>query len=249
MLLQALIIKRFGNIVKVYASCVASLFSAGISYTILHDPPVLLFYCGCICAMLATLQLQRARAAMASGKTSQDPQSRVGKVLWCVLAVVTVALLFNQATSPKEHTAVAAARDVENSRAVTPPVVPRVRPSFKPLGPVTDAPMLVLPPFEPTCLATDLARMQTWGCPIMQCSQDPSCTVHNTSCCAYLNYQMLSFLDDFLASKCLQDEYLVVFGSAIGALRNKTILPHTEDIDLGMTPLALQVGLRACCLI
>jgi uncharacterized membrane protein YoaK (UPF0700 family) len=58
---QAVIIKRFGNIVKVYASCVASLFAAGISYSLLHDPPAPLFYAGCALVMVATLQLQRAR--------------------------------------------------------------------------------------------------------------------------------------------------------------------------------------------
>jgi hypothetical protein len=74
----------------------------------------------------------------------------------------------------------------------------------------------------------------------MKCVQDPSCTIYNTSCCAYLNYQMLSFFDDFMTSKCLQDEYFIMFGTAIGALRNKTILPHTEDVDFGLTPLAIQ---------
>jgi hypothetical protein len=96
------------------------------------------------------------------------------------------------------------------------------------LGPLTDAPMKVLPPFEPTCIADDLHRMETWGCPVIFCSLDPSCTIHNTSCCAYLNFKMLSFLHDFLASKCLQDEYLTMFGTGLGAVRNQTIIPWTE---------------------
>jgi hypothetical protein len=100
--------------------------------------------------------------------------------------------------------------------------------------------MMPLPPFEPTCIATNLERMDTWGCPVMMCNKHPSCTVHNTSCCAYLNYQMLSFLHDFLASKCLDKEYLVMFGTGLGAVRNQTVIPWTEDLDLGITPLAVQ---------
>jgi hypothetical protein len=61
--LQAVIIKRYTNIVKVYSSVVASLFAAGTSSFVLHDPPAPIFYCGCILAMTAVLQLQRARAA------------------------------------------------------------------------------------------------------------------------------------------------------------------------------------------
>lgn len=71
-------------------------------------------------------------------------------------------------------------------------------------GPTTDAPMAVLPPFEPTCIADNLERYETWGCPVIFCSLHPSCTIYNTSCCAYLNYQMFSDFHDFLASKCLQ---------------------------------------------
>jgi hypothetical protein len=109
-----------------------------------------------------------------------------------------------------------------------------------PLELTTDAKMLPLPPFEPTCIATNLERMETWGCPVIMCNMHPSCTIHNTSCCAYLNYQMLSFLHDFLASKCLDKEYLTMFGTGLGSVRNQTIIPWTQDIDLGITPLAVQ---------
>lgn len=51
---------------------------------------------------------------------------------------------------------------------------------------------------------------------------------------------MLSFLHDFLASKCLETEYLAMFGTGLGAVRNNTIIPWTEDVDVGITPLALQ---------
>jgi hypothetical protein len=50
--------------------------------------------------------------------------------------------------------------------------------------------MKVLPPFEPTCLATDLTKMEAWGCPVILCNKDPSCTVQDPTCCAYLNFKV-----------------------------------------------------------
>lgn len=100
--------------------------------------------------------------------------------------------------------------------------------------------MKPLPPFEPTCMAKDLTKMEAWGCPVMLCDKRPSCTVQEPSCCAHLNFQMLSFLHDFLAAKCLESEYLAMFGTGLGAVRNSTIIPWTEDVDVGITPLALQ---------
>lgn len=47
---------------------------------------------------------------------------------------------------------------------------------------------------------------------------------------------MMLFFDQFLASKGLEGEYLLVFGSALGALRNRTVLPHTSDVDFGFSP-------------
>lgn len=32
----------------------------------------------------------------------------------------------------------------------------------------------------------------------------------------------------------------MLYGTSLGALRNKTILPHTEDLDIGLTPLGVQ---------
>jgi hypothetical protein len=34
---------------------------------------------------------------------------------------------------------------------------------------------------------------------------------------------------------------MLVFGSALGALRNSTLLPHTSDVDFGLSPAAVQV--------
>jgi hypothetical protein len=96
-----------------------------------------------------------------------------------------------------------------------------------PLEMTTDAPMAVLPPFEPTCIFRDHSQMDDIDCPIMQCFKHPSCTIHDPRCCAYLNYQMLIFLAAYLESKCMHDQYFVLYGTALGAFRNHTILPHT----------------------
>lgn len=102
----------------------------------------------------------------------------------------------------------------------------------------TDAPMLPLPPFEPTCFATSMDQA---GCPVLACRRDQACGVHDPSCCAFLNFEILKFLDDFMNLRCLQQEWVVLYGTALGALRDQTILPHTEDLDIGLTPLAVQM--------
>jgi hypothetical protein len=241
MLLQALIIKRFGNIVKVYASCVASLFAAGVSYALLHDAPAPLFYVGCILSMVATLQLQQARSAATAAAHGEKHGSSQG-MRYCMGFVVLLigVLLIAQGLSASKDLSTAHSAVTELAASTLGVAKVRRQSQFKPVGPTTDAAMSVLPPFEPTCIATELLYMERWGCAVLECSRDPSCTVHNISCCTYLNYQMLSFLDDFLVSRCLQDEYFVVFGTALGAIRDQSIFPHTEDLDVGMTPMALQ---------
>jgi hypothetical protein len=41
--------------------------------------------------------------------------------------------------------------------------------------------------------------------------------------------------DAFMVSKGLGSEYALVYGSTLGALRNHTVLPHTEDIDIALS--------------
>jgi hypothetical protein len=48
------------------------------------------------------------------------------------------------------------------------------------------------------------------------------------------------FFDHFLSSKGLQGEYMLVYGSALGALRNATVLAHTGDVDFAISPKAVQ---------
>jgi hypothetical protein len=75
----------------------------------------------------------------------------------------------------------------------------------------------------------------------MNCTLDISCTVTNKSCCAYYNWQLLRDFDVFLTSKGLGDEYALVYGTALGALRNHTIMGHTHDVDVGLSVKAIQV--------
>jgi hypothetical protein len=83
------------------------------------------------------------------------------------------------------------ARFISSSAAEAPaPTAAASKAVPKLLGPTTDAPMKVQPPFEPTCLATDLTKMETWGCPVILCNKDPSCTVQDPTCCSYLNFQV-----------------------------------------------------------
>jgi hypothetical protein len=100
--------------------------------------------------------------------------------------------------------------------------------------------MMVLPPFQPTCFAKWDDDMYKFGCPDMYCSKDPACTVDNPKCCMHLNYKLLVFFDKFMSAKCLQNEYLLLHGTALGAMRNKTILYHTADVDVGVTLHGLQ---------
>jgi hypothetical protein len=121
---QALIIKRFGNIVRVYASCIASLFAAGISYALFHEAPAPLFYIGCILSMVATLQLQQARtqaAAAAAAGEKQEPSQCTQSFSRLVMLLISFirrdypsaqGLLphstSNQTHAPKEAVAIAA---------------------------------------------------------------------------------------------------------------------------------------------
>jgi hypothetical protein len=95
----------------------------------------------------------------------------------------------------------------------------------------TDAPMLVGPPFEPTCIYTDefSSLDEDIGCPLLYCSRHPSCTIRDPRCCAYFNYHLVIFLSEFLKSKCMHDQYFMLYGTALGAFRNHTILPHTSE--------------------
>lgn len=239
-----------------------ALLATGISHVTFQDVVTPLLFICCVVAGIATIRMQQAfHTAMCvatesgdaccrnSSANGQDSKSKAAAATTTAttawpLAVVVVAL--GLAAAAASCVIVGPAAVVVRSPAAG-------GSGYRVLGGSAAAPVAavdalmhasmqkpaVLPPFEPTCFAR-VKDMHTFGCPVMDCIRDPSCTVSNTSCCAFLNLQMLTFFDRFMADSCLQDEYLVVFGTALGAFRNQTILPTTEDIDLGLTPLALQ---------
>lgn len=241
---QAVIIKRYGNIVKIYASCIASLFAAGASSFVLQDPPAHLFYLGCFIAMTATLQLQKARAPDAQytlvkgnpGHVSETAmKARKVSVGVCgvgCLMLNLVLLIFCLATRPGQA--------VFNTSGTPYKTAAAPKATTAHFGLATDTPMMTLPPFQPTCFVDRDDDMYKFGCPILSCDKDPSCTVDNPACCMHLHWKMLTFIDRFLESKCLQDEYLLAHGTALGAVRNKTTLYHTNDVDIAVSPLGLQ---------
>lgn len=65
------------------------------------------------------------------------------------------------------------------------------------------------------------------------------CSTRNKSCCAYINLQIVLFFDHFLSSKGFEGEYMLVHGSTLGAHRNGTVLPHTSDVDMALSPTAI----------
>ncbi|WIA14349.1 hypothetical protein OEZ85_002878 [Tetradesmus obliquus] len=249
----ALLIKRYGNVIKVYASCVASLFAAGISHTLLNDPPPVLFYLGCGLAMFATIQLQAARAAMAaqdkatvvaglqkasdagegSSPKSQQQQgfAKLGKAVALPAAASLAMLLIAALVSTQ-----ACAGSSSSSSSGMPGGAPQNQVVWN----TTEAPMRVFAPQLPLCFP-DPVEMNRMGAPVMNCALDARCNVGDPRCCAYINFEMLKFLDSFLSSKCLEGEWLVVYGTALGGVRNGTILAHTQDVDLALSPRAIQV--------
>lgn len=196
--------------------------------------------------MAATQHLLHARAMSGSpdgwlyGKSEQlrrHPHSSTRSRLWlagvgvpAVAATLLVLLLAYRVAGPCSCSGSLRRLSRQHS---TPPAAG--------LGPTTDAPMMVLPPYAPTCKVKKLGRdTGKFGCPIMSCRMDANCTLHDPSCCAYLHYEMLTFFHRFLASKCLQHEYVLAHGTALGAVRDHTIIPHTQDLDVAVTPLLLQ---------
>lgn len=285
-----MLIKHYGNIIKVYASSIASLFAAWVSQALLKDPPPALFYAGVCLAMAASVQLQRARGSLSGSadagaghshhhsssnksprRNGQQPQQhhqhhlhqRVKASVAVPVVLALLVLVFvpqmipwsrdwvnlqrgqasgSSSSSSQAAAAAAAAAAANGTVSSSVPQLPanlNNPASLMPQGGI-DAPFPALPPFEPACLVRFEDRAQL-GCRPVNCSLAASCTVQDKSCCAYLNFRMLHDLDRILYSKGLQGEYALVYGSALGAARNQSVLPDLPNIDMSFSPTAVQV--------
>jgi hypothetical protein len=105
---------------------------------------------------------------------------------------------------------------------------------------LTGAPMAVLPPFPPTCLVAFENSTQL-GCYPMNCSLSDNCTIGDQACCAFYNYRMLEDVSRILHTKGLAGEFVLVYGSALGAAVNSTVLGSSRSVDIALSPTALQI--------
>lgn len=158
-------------------------------------------------------QDRRHLQGSSNGSRSKSWLAKVG--LPAVAAVVLLLLVSHKVAGPCSATA-SFTRLNQHSKTST-PAAAAAEAAAAGLGPTTDVPMMVLPPFAPTCKVKILGKdTGKFGCPILSCRMDANCTIHEPSCCAYLHYEMLSFFNQFLASKCLQHEYVLAHGTALG---------------------------------
>lgn len=261
---QGVLIKHCGNIVKVYASSIASLFAAWVSQMLLKDPPPAMFYAGICLALAATVQLQKARSSESGSADGRlHSKSSTGRRLGCVpqqqqqhkiqgslvvpIALAVLLLLFVPQMIPwsRDWTSLqqGGLGDAHAAGANTTfrqlPANLHNPASLVPHS-ITLAPMPALPPFQPTCLVR-FENRTLLGCRPMNCSLAESCSIDEATCCAYYNLRMLNAFDRLLLQKGLQGEYSVVYGTALGAARNQSVLGHTHDIDMAFSPTALQV--------
>lgn len=230
---QALLIKCWGNIIKVYASSVASLVAAGISHSVLLDPPPPLFFVGVAIAMCATLQFQKARQqhVLANDAAAACPGLLRYHKRGCQLVAGTIAFLGLVAWH------VLAPEGSSLAALAVPVALPGARVNML-AGPKTRACMPVLPPMEPVCFVPPESR-SSLGCPTLHCSLAAKCTPADRTCCAFLNLQMLVFLEQYLTSKGLGNELTLVYGTALGAMREHRVLPWTTDVDVALTTKAV----------
>lgn len=68
------------------------------------------------------------------------------------------------------------------------------------------------------------------NCANFQCSHDKTCRTSNSTCCVSLLKTSLIFVEKFFRKHNLS--FALVYGTLLGAVRNRTIIPWTRDIDV-----------------
>lgn len=267
---QGALIKHWGNITKVYISAVASLFAAWVSQLLLHKPPPPLFYGGVCLALAASVQLQKSLQFEAGDDSSrssksgrwpsymqQQQQRRLTASLVVPIALAFLVMLFVPQMMPSgdgsylsssiSSSSLLSGEGDSSLRSGGSSSVPQPQPPANPNNPtsllpqtLTGAPMPVLPPFAPTCLVAFENSTQL-GCYPMNCSLSDNCTIGDQACCAFYNYRMLEDVSRILRSKGLAGEFVLVYGSALGAALNSTVLGSSHSVDIALSPTALQI--------
>lgn len=263
--LQGVMIKHYGNIVKLFASGLASLCAACVSQVLLAEPPPALFYAGVCLALASTVQLQKARSSQSgsadgsltgslysrgsadglkAGRVQGQHKMTASLVVPIALAVLVLVFVPQMVPWSKEWTSmqqgVGAQAPGVGPTLQQPPASLHNPASLVPRSMITNAAMPLLPPFEPNCLVPFEERMQL-GCRPLNCSLSESCSMEDKQCCAFYNQRMLYDVHRLLYSKGLQGEYAIVYSTALGAAQNQSILGDAPGVDLAFSPTALQV--------
>ena len=245
-LVVSAIIKFHGNLTKVYASALSMFVAAWASQVLLGETAPLSFYLGAAIAAVA-VYIYNNPAGVLGRLIGPSKSKPVPIVLLFALAagLLAAGMLYRSSAVPSSghasHVAFStssstgaaadgavAAVGVKNAVSLAEhdgPVVPS-------LSEFSRDHSLKLPrEWEP--IATDGFKLV---CPVVNCSLEASCSAaKDTTCCNHLNLEMTSFLVAFLHSKGLDKGMFGVYGTALGAVRDGTIMSWTPDVDLAIS--------------
>jgi hypothetical protein len=112
-------------------------------------------------------------------------------------------------------------------------------------GAAAAAPKPLVPVATPLA-AANKASLGWDLCPALTCSQDPTCTAANSTCCAHLLLNMAAFWDVFMHTHGLSSQYTLLYDTLSEALGKGSLGASTDRLHLGVSAQALAVLERAC---